>query len=332
MPDRTGVFAKLIFALAVLGLALAVYVFAVFQFGRSAGGAGPGALALGLAGGVAASGLAAFGLAAAIRRVDSRAWIGLGLLLLASLVWLDKGGWYGSGPSANPSLWPAVVLSALALVAAALLLHAGLAATQRGMTAIYLGLGALLAAKALHSLYWATIWDSTYDPLTYILIVLPGLATVLAGLTLTLSLAGRAKAIGAAYVLLIPALLIAVSALGQRVDFRALTEARAERVRQAVEAYQSRAGRYPADLPALGAWQRLRLAGPLILYGQDWCYRGADDYYELGYVTRAHWSDPRLTAQRYAARGTPPDQPALCAAEIDAIRAIDPAYHGASPE
>lgn len=41
----------------------------------------------------------------------------------------------------------------------------------------------------------------------------------------------------------------------------------------------------------------LSLPGPVIIYGQDWCHDGGDDYYRLGYVVCEHWSGPRLTGQ-----------------------------------
>jgi hypothetical protein len=112
--------------------------------------------------------------------------------------------------------------------------------------------------------------------------------------------------------------MIAVSARAQRVDFRQLTEERAERVTQAIETYHAREGHYPQDLRQLTPWYVLSLPGPVIIYGQDWCYDGGEDYYRLGYVYREHWSDPRLIGRIYKTKEAP-DLPGICAEEIAAL-------------
>jgi hypothetical protein len=59
----------------------------------------------------------------------------------------------------------------------------------------------------------------------------------------------------------------------------------------------------------------------VIIRGQTWCYAGGPDHYRLGYVDRAHWSDPRLIGHTYSTAGAVAEVPPLCAAEIDALRA-----------
>ena len=113
--------------------------------------------------------------------------------------------------------------------------------------------------------------------------------------------------------------MIAVSARAQRVDFRQLTEERAERVSQAIETTYTRKGSYPQDLQHLIPWYVLSLPGPVTIYGQDWCYDGGEDYYRLGYVYREHWSDPDLHGRIYRAKGKVPDLPGICAEEIAAL-------------
>jgi hypothetical protein len=192
---------------------------------------------------------------------------------------------------------------------------------QAGRAAVVvLVLGALLLAKTLHSLYWFTVWDNTYDSLGYLLLLVPALAALFSGVTLSITLSGRKKLAGFLYSLLIPALMIAVSARAQRVDFRQLTEERAERVTQAIETHYAREGRYPQDLRQLTPWYILSLPGPVIIYGQDWCYDGGDDYYRLGYVYREHWSDPRLIGRIYKTKGEVPDLHRICDEEIAALR------------
>jgi hypothetical protein len=180
-------------------------------------------------------------------------------------------------------------------------------------------LSALLIARSLHNLYWFMLWDTTNDPLGYLWLDIPGLAVLFSGVMLLIALPGRARLAGFLYALFIPALMIAVSARAQGIDFRQLTQERAARVSQAIETYHAREGRYPHDLRQLIPWYSLSLPGPVIIYGQDWCYAGGDDYYRLGYVDREHWSDPLLTGRMYTTKGEAPDLPAICAAEIAAL-------------
>jgi hypothetical protein len=278
-------------------------------------------------------------LALAARRVSHRVWILAALLLLPGLSLpasvVNNIFTASPEPPFELSLMPST-----ALLIAALLLYSGLnsykewqhaSAVEGGdsqaqrqqagrAAAVVLVLGALLLAKTLHSLYWFTIWDNAYDSLGYLLLLVPALAALFSGVTLSITLSGRTKLAGFLYSLLILALMIAVSARAQRVDFRQLTEERAERVTQAIETYRAREGHYPQDLRQLTPWYILSLPGPVIIYGQDWCYDGGDDYYRLGYVYREHWSDPRLTGRIYKTIGEAPDLDRICEEEIAALR------------
>lgn len=197
---------------------------------------------------------------------------------------------------------------------------------QAGRTAVVvLVLGVFLLAKALHNLYWLMVWDTTYDPLNYIWLFFPSLAVLLSATMLAITLPGKAKLAGFLYVLLIP-VLIAISTYAQRVDFRQLTEERAERTSKVIETYYSREDRYPQNLQQLNPWYALALPGPVIIYGQDWCYDGGDDYYRLGYVYRKHWSDPRLTGVIYKSKGEVPDPPRMCEEEVASLQNKYPDY------
>ena len=60
--------------------------------------------------------------------------------------------------------------------------------------------------------------------------------------------------------------------------------------------------------------------GLCIIYGQDWCYDGGEDYYRLGYVYREHWSDPPTIGRIYKTKGEAPDLHDMCEEEIAALR------------
>ena len=125
--------------------------------------------------------------------------------------------------------------------------------------------------------------------------------------------------------LLIPTL-IAVSAHAQNVDFRQLTDERAEHVSQAIETYFARVGRYPEDLRELTPWYIFPFPGPVIIYGEEWCYDGGEDHYRLGYVYRQHWSDPRLKGRIYKEKGGAPDLHHTCEEEVAALQKRYPDY------
>lgn len=303
-------------------------------------------------------------LALIAREVHRTIWIVAGLLILgvqfvpASLLVNIFSG-VQSRPFGLPMTLLLFLVLSVALVLIAVLLYTGLNAysewrnadtaddekqdaqtVQAGVTvAVVLGLAVLLLARTLHSLYWLTVWDTTNDSLGYLWLGFPILAAFFSGAILSIILSGRTRVAGVVYPLLISAVMVAVSSHAQRVDFRHLTEQRVAQINQEIERYYAREGRYPQDLQELTTWHVRSLPGPVIIYGQDWCYDGGDDYYRLGYVYREHWSDPRLTGRVYATTGEVPDSHGMCEEEIVAIQERYPDYpyqyrpdgeHGAS--
>lgn len=176
-----------------------------------------------------------------------------------------------------------------------------------------------LLVKALHSLTWLFIWDSTYDPLDVIWLVIVVFAVLAGGALLAIALPGRRKLRGAQATLLLLALVATVFALSQRVDFRHLTAARAERVAGALDRYYERHGEYPGRLQQLTPWTTLSVTEPVIVYGESWCYEGGDDYYRLGYIDRAHWSNPNFVGRIVYMAGDAPNSFSLCAGEAAAL-------------
>jgi hypothetical protein len=284
-------------------------------------------------------------LALAARRVSHSVWIYAGLFILPVLslpasVLVKIFPTSLGPPFEGPMAIILLLILSIALGIAALLLCSGLNLYQEWQNAgavedggsqaqrkqagraaaVVLVLSALLLVKALHNFYWFMVWDTTYDSLEYFWLVFPVVAALFSGVMLSFVLPGRTKLAGFLYSLLIPALMIAVSARAQRVDFRQLTEERAERVSQAIETYYAREGHYPQDLRQLTPWYALSLPGPVIIYGQDWCYDGGDDYYRLGYVYREHWSDPPTIGRIYKTKGEVPDLHGICEGEIVALR------------
>ncbi len=287
-------------------------------------------------------------LAWSARRMNAIIWIIAGLLILAGLFFLPLYSimfindrlppWLSTVLNYLSGLWP-VIFPSIAVISAALLLcsglnfffiewlNAGRAEGRRSQVqrkpsglaaAACLALSALLLARTLYNLYWVMVWDNTDDSLGYIWLILPVLAVLFSGFMLAFALPRWIKLAGLIYVLLVPVLMVAVSARGQQVDFRRFTEERGGQVVQAIETYYARTGKYPQDLRQLTPWTVLSLPGPVIIFGEGWCYDGGDDYYRLGYVGREHWSSPILFGTIYKTKGEIPDLPPICDEEISA--------------
>ena len=253
-----------------------------------------------------------------------------GVLIVPSLL---LGGIVPAGastPFGTPLGFTVVSALAVALVLSGLLLYAGTSDRQAIPTAgpsthqdlmsrPALITAALLLGVTFHTLYWLMIWDSSYDPIGVIWLIPLVLIALLLGIALVIVPARRSKIAGVLFAFLLPACLIAITATAHNVGFRALTEARAERVSRALETYHDRHGRYPENLRQLLPRNLLFLPTPTVLFGQSWCYDSGDDFYRLGFVDRSHWSDPRLIGRVFATGGQAPDQPSLCAPEIRSL-------------
>jgi len=193
-----------------------------------------------------------------------------------------------------------------------------------GKVAFILSLGALLLAKAVHSVYWLTVWDKTTDSLGYFWLAFPLFAALLAGIILVTLLTGGKKLLGFLYIPIVSLMLVAASANAQQVDIRQLTLQRAERVSQTLENFYAQEGHYPQNLRQLVPRYALNLSGPVTIFAQAWCYDGGDDYFRLGYLDRLHWSDPRLIGRIYKIAGNPPNLGPACEEEANALIGRDP--------
>lgn len=267
------------------------------------------------------------------RRTNAKVWVATGFLILFGLIFPTSSLYADREPGFVSSLLGMILylLPSFALVNAALLLYAGLSGVTSDTanyrpSALPLILCTLLTVKTIHNLYDLTVWDNTDDGLGYIWLYMPVFIALLSGLTLSIILPGRIKLAGPIYSILIPILLIAVSTLAQRVDFRRETMKQAERAVRAIESYYARNGSYPETLSQLGPWYALSRPRPMIIYGQDWCYESGDGYYRLGYIDREHWSDPRLIGRVHKSVGETFGHQPMCMQEFSAIQSRSPDY------
>lgn len=343
---------KWVYLIAFLGLLVIGWYLITLLFGWTPE---PGSLILRTAALVGATWLSGAALVWAGRRSTTNIWLFGGVLLLAALILIPPV-FHEHEPYAPEFLENFTLagfllpqlLPCLALIVAARLLYTGLKPLsvpsgsstdpasvsyerpqKTGRTAAFaLALSGLVLAGGLYHFYWLIVWDSTYDAIDIFFLLFPIFTILLSAAVLAELLVDRQKLNALLYAILVPALLIGVFWSAKQVDFRALTEARAERVSQALASYHARQGRYPETLDQLAPRTMLSIPDPVILYGQEWCYQGATDSYQLGFVDREHWSSPELFATVYKTQGAPADSSDLCEPEISVIKERYPDFYG----
>ena len=129
---------------------------------------------------------------------------------------------------------------------------------------------------------------------------------------------------GLVYTILVPMLMVGSYILGLLRQPLEMTEARAQRIVQAVERYHQDMGSYPEDLGALTPAYIPYILGPFTGRGQRWCYQGGGDYYRLGYVIYLRYHDdsfqPFSEIRQVATQGQPSSPGWMCDAELERIR------------
>lgn len=327
----------------------------IFSVG-STGGFGEGDIYLVLALAIASSCFVPV-LAEIVERLPASVWITVGLFVLAGLcifppIVLVEHPIYL--PREQQTLWTIVVawLTPITIFTAAVLINSSLTqfavhrkpaesasanpkpAEPEGARprrywsgGVALLLSGILLAAYLYNFYWLIIWDSAGDAINFLWLFSPLMSAIFAGAIILVTLPVRTRLAGLIYALLVPLLILTVYGIATLTNFRQLTTARAERVERAIQAYQAREGHYPQNLQQLIPRYLLSIPEPVIIYRQNWCYDGGDDYYRLGYVNRDHWSSPLLSGTIVDTQGQLPDLPRLCTQEVEELIAHWPNYY-----
>ncbi len=183
------------------------------------------------------------------------------------------------------------------------------------------GLALLLILSLAYTIYWLSIWDASSDGVSGLTISLYScLAGIFTGVILSFVSSGARRTGWLVFSGLVILAVLAAFRLGWGTSYVNLTSSRAGLIQGALESYHARTGRFPDRLDQLVPQDLLALPGPVILYGQGWCYQGGADYFRLGtYFHRYFYTG--LKIRIYAATGTPPKADWECQENLSAVEA-----------
>jgi len=225
----------------------------------------------------------------------------------------------------SPPPWLAIPLSigfvalpGMLVVAAAVLLTNSLQSRdgKPALLPILLALG--LLGYLAYSIFWASVWEQTSDGLEGALPLPAALVAVGAGMAMAVTLTRWRRGVGLLFAVLVPLLICQAFERGWQVSYHDITDARAERIVQALADYHQREGVYPPTLDALTPRYLLRVPQPVELRGETWCYQGGADFYQLGVFFREFFSMP-VELQVYATVGEP-DGTWVCEEQLAAMK------------
>jgi len=145
------------------------------------------------------------------------------------------------------------------------------------------------------------------------------------GIVLIISLPGRKRFAGAAFMIIGMTWILAAYSLGWRVNSEQITQGRAERITQAIESYDQQNGSYPDSLNELTPRYLPVLLGPLTGHDQVWCYQGGQDFYRLGYVWYQRYASPEYPSPHveikiFSSNGQPVEQSWSCDQELQRFK------------
>jgi hypothetical protein len=173
---------------------------------------------------------------------------------------------------------------------------------------------AVLVGGSAYTVFWDGVWSAAHArafedhlPLIHFLL------SLMNGILLALSLRGRRRLAGPAFVVLVTAVNILALIWGWNVSAFELTERRAARVDQAVAQFYEDNNRFPTGLAELIPPYLLYLPPPVVVRQGGWCYQGGEDYYRLGFVSgQFTYSSAKFQTEIYAQVGESPQGSWYC--------------------
>jgi len=179
-----------------------------------------------------------------------------------------------------------------------------------------------LIAGGVYQVFWDGVWSSAHArafedhlPLSLFFV------SLMAGVLLAISLRGRRRLAGAAYVASVIVTGFLALSWGWKVSAFKLTEDRASRVTQAIDGYYQDNQRYPDDLSQLTPRYLLFLPPPVVVRQGSWCYQGGEDFYRLGYVSGEFtYFEANFLAETFAQAGPVPAGSWNCDEQVDQFK------------
>jgi hypothetical protein len=243
---------------------------------------------------------------------------------LMYLMLMNRSKWlYGVIAVGNLFVWPMV-----AIVLVARLIHTSTADPQPSnwlATVFRLAMTVILLLVLGDLIVTETVWVIAEDSLSIIPTIV-FLAATAAAMLLAWTVTGWRRLAALGFVLLVTLTVSRASSLGWSMSPTSLTDARAERIERAIQAYHERQGRYPSRLGDLVPLYLWRIPQPMIFRDQTWCYQGGDDYYRLGYVHQPGYGWPleSISIRIHAAVGEPPGLGWPCDDALERARSQSP--------
>jgi hypothetical protein len=284
--------------------------------------------------------LAATILIALLWQIKGRAldWLS-GLVLLALLIqkiFQPDMPFLNNALTSSIAALPGVVVNAilaalmiLAYVLPALLVFHSLNTGEHKSSAhrvLRLGLAVLLLLLVAYDVGENAFWASAQSRFASDNFPFQAVLPLVFGLLLALFLSGWRRLVGAAYGLLVPALLIAAFVAGWNISNTAVTEGRAQSIENALASYYQHYGRYPDLLDQLTPGYlpfELPPAGNNL--DRSWCYQSGPDAYRLGYISvkfTVPYRMPDVSVAILQQVGNLPQNTWECVQKAQAVKAV----------
>ncbi len=169
--------------------------------------------------------------------------------------------------------------------------------------ALRLLVAGFLLAYIVYSAYWASIWDQTTDGLGGVAILsVTVLVAVASGMVMSLRTSGKSRLVGILFAVVVSILVQVGFRAGWDANFKTMTEDRAAQIAQALDRFHHRENRYPQNLSELAPRDLLYVPRPVMFQGEDWCYQGSANEYNLAAFFHEYFGLP-VSLKVYASTG-----------------------------
>jgi hypothetical protein len=178
--------------------------------------------------------------------------------------------------------------------------------------ALRLLMAAALLVLIVYFIFWSSLWDQTSDGLGGLMILMSAIIVAIAcGMVMSLRATGWSRLVGIAFAVVVGITVQAGFQAGWNANFKTMTEQRAAQIAQALDQFHLREDRYPQDLAELIPRDLIYVPRPVMFQGEDWCYQGTANEYNLAAFFHEYFGLP-VSLKVYASAGNTAGQPLPC--------------------